>query len=125
MGRHRGHDVGRHGLTASGDLGSLAEKVVLLLLFVFISTNTAVLVLRKDKVEHRHFRVPVVVPYLALASCVVLLLQQGADIWLRAAILLAIGEPFCFLSQWIRTRKRTVNASNHQPALAHKDPLEL
>ncbi|XAS62613.1 hypothetical protein ACOM2C_03755 [Pseudarthrobacter sp. So.54] len=50
--------------TATGDLGSPAEKVVLFLLFVFISTNTAVVVLRRDKVEHQHFPVPIIVPIL-------------------------------------------------------------
>ncbi|MFP5312866.1 MAG: APC family permease, partial [Actinomycetes bacterium] len=87
-------------LTATGDLGSLAETVVLLLLFVFISTNTAVLVLRKDKVEHRHFRVPTLIPYLALASCVLLLFQQGPDIWLRAALLLAAGLVLYVVTRW-------------------------
>ncbi len=52
-------------LTLVGDVGTLAETVVLLLLFVFISTNVAVLVLRKDKVEHDHFRVWTWVPVLA------------------------------------------------------------
>ena len=42
-------------LTLVGDLSTLAETVVLLLLFVFISTNVAVLVLRRDTVEHRAF----------------------------------------------------------------------
>ena len=52
--------------------------MVLLLLFVFISTNIAVLVLRKDTVDHDHFRVPRLIPYLALGSCVLLLAQQEA-----------------------------------------------
>ena len=45
------------GLIVIGNLKALAELVVLLvvLLFVFISTNVAVLVLRRDKVEHAHF----------------------------------------------------------------------
>ena len=44
-------------LTLVGDLSTLAETVVLLLLFVFISTNVAVLVVRRDTVNHAHFRV--------------------------------------------------------------------
>ncbi|WOH20619.1 hypothetical protein IRJ34_09965 [Paenarthrobacter sp. GOM3] len=55
-------------LTLAGNLGSLAETVVLLLLFVFIRTNLAVPVLRKDKVSHQHFYVLIVVPSLALTS---------------------------------------------------------
>ncbi|GAA1116925.1 APC family permease [Arthrobacter flavus] len=78
-------------LSSTGDLASLAETVVVLLLFVFLSTNIAVLILRKDKVDHQHFQIPVVFPYLAIASCVLLMTQQSADIWLRAGILVAIG----------------------------------
>lgn len=45
------------GLTLTGDQGDLADTVVLLLLFVFLSTDIAVLVLRKDEVAADHFRV--------------------------------------------------------------------
>ena len=37
-------------LCATGSVAALAETVVLLLLFVFVSTNVAVLVLRRDEV---------------------------------------------------------------------------
>lgn len=78
-------------LTLTGDLSTLAETVVLLLLFVFISTNVAVLVLRRDHVEHDHFRVWTAVPVLAVGSCVLLLTQQSAAVWLFGAGLLAVG----------------------------------
>ena len=78
-------------LTLVGDLSTLAETVVLLLLIVFISTNVAVLVLRRDTVEHPHFRVWTAVPVLGVASCILLLSQQSAKVWLFAAILLAVG----------------------------------
>ncbi|CEA09178.1 putative amino acid permease YhdG [Arthrobacter saudimassiliensis] len=78
-------------LTLTGGLAALAETVVLLLVIVFLSTNVAVLVLKKDKVEHSHFRTPVVLPLLAIATCIMLLIQQDAGIWLRAGILLAVG----------------------------------
>lgn len=86
-------------LTLVGDIGTLAETVVLLLLFVFISTNVAVLVLRKDRVEHDHFRVWTVVPVLGVASCVLLLTQQSAQVWLYAAILLAVGAVLYLVSR--------------------------
>ncbi|MBN1094417.1 amino acid permease [Blastococcus sp. TML/M2B] len=86
-------------LTLTGDLGELANTVVLLLLFVFLSTNTAVLVLRKDRVEADHFRVWPVVPVLAVASCLLLLWKQEAGTWLRAAILLAVGVVLYLLAQ--------------------------
>lgn len=79
------------GLAMIGSLQMLAETVVLLLLFVFLSANTAVLVLRKDKVEHDHFRVPVVIPVLALVTCVVLLSQQTWQVWALGLGLLFVG----------------------------------
>ena len=91
-------------LTLVGDLSTLAETVVLLLLFVFISTNVAVLVLRKDTVEHKHFRVWTIVPVLGVASCVLLLTQQSGTVWLFGGILLAFGVVLYFAARWVRGR---------------------
>lgn len=87
-------------LTLIGDLATLAETVVLLLLLVFISANVAVLVLRRDRVEHEHFRVWTFVPVLGVISCVVLLSQQRPIVWLFAAALLAVGVVL-----WLVSRK--------------------
>ncbi|UQY35091.1 amino acid permease [Pseudomonas fulva] len=78
-------------LTLTGSLATLAQTVVLLLLFVFISTNLAVLVLRRDKVAQEHFRVPTWVPVLGVASCLLLMTQQDVQTWLRAGALLLAG----------------------------------
>lgn len=91
-------------LTLVGDVGTLAETVVLLLLFVFISTNVAVLVLRKDEVEHPHFRVWTFVPVLGVASCILLLTQQSGQVWLYAAVLLAVGVVLYFVARATRGR---------------------
>jgi basic amino acid/polyamine antiporter, APA family len=93
-------------LTLVGELQTLAETVVLLLLFVFISTNVSVLVLRRDPVEHDHFRVWTVVPVLGVASCVLLLTQQSAQVWMYAGILLAVGAVLHLLAKW-STRRTT------------------
>jgi APA family basic amino acid/polyamine antiporter len=87
------------GLTLIGDIGTLAETVVLLLLFVFISTNVAVLVLRRDTVEHEHFKVWTAVPVLGVASCVLLLTQQSGQVWLFGGILLAAGAVLFFVAR--------------------------
>ncbi|MGW9626844.1 APC family permease [Microbacterium sp. NPDC055521] len=87
-------------LTLVGDLATLAETVVLLLLLVFISANVSVLVLRRDKVQHEHFRVWTFVPVLGVISCLVLLSQQRPMVWLFAAILLAVGVVL-----WLGTRR--------------------
>jgi len=94
-------------LTTVGDLSTLAETVVLLLLVVFISTNIAVLVLRRDKVEHTHFRVWTIVPILGVASCVLLLTQQSAEVWLFGAILLAVGVLLFFIARLAQKRAET------------------
>jgi APA family basic amino acid/polyamine antiporter len=91
-------------LTLTGSLATLAETVVLLLLFVFISTNLAVLILRRDRVEADHFRVPTWVPVLAIVSCLILLTQQSAETWLRAGVLILVGVALYFLARVDGTR---------------------
>ena len=91
-------------LTLTGDLSTLAETVVLLLLFVFISTNIAVLVLRREPVQHKHFRVPTVIPILGVASCVLLLTQQSGEVWMYGGLLLAVGIALHFVAVWVRRR---------------------
>jgi amino acid transporter len=91
-------------LTLVGDLATLAETVVLLLLFVFLSANVSVLVLRRDPVEHPHFRVWTFIPVLGIASCILLLTQQRPIVWLFAAILLAVGVVLFFIARWARRR---------------------
>lgn len=78
-------------LSVVGTLALLAETVVLFLLLVFLSTNLAVLVLRKDRVEHPHFRTPRALPVLAVVSCLVLLTQTALQVWLLAGALLVAG----------------------------------
>ena len=86
-------------LTLVGDLGALANIVVLLLLLVFLSTNVAVLVLRRDRVEQPHFTAPVVVPVLAIGSCLLLLYTQEARTWLFAGVMLLVGAALYALGQ--------------------------
>jgi basic amino acid/polyamine antiporter, APA family len=80
-------------LTLTGDVGDLANTVVLLLLVTFASTNLAVIVLRSrpDEGERDHVRIPLALPWLGLASCVALAAQQEATVWLRAGLLLLLG----------------------------------
>ncbi|GAA4195606.1 APC family permease [Microbacterium oryzae] len=92
-------------LTLLGDLALLAETVVLLLLFVFLSANISVLVLRRDKVEHEHFRVWTFVPVLGIASCILLLTQQDGRVWLFGAIAIAVGVVLFFIAR--ATSKRS------------------
>jgi APA family basic amino acid/polyamine antiporter len=98
-------------LTLVGDLGDLANAVVLLLLLVFLSTNTAVLVLRRDHVEQPHFRAPAVIPVLAIASCLLLLWQQEARVWGFAAVLLLGGAVLFALTRLADRRTRATEGA--------------
>ncbi|AZS42775.1 putative amino acid permease YhdG [Microbacterium oleivorans] len=95
------------GLTLIGDLSLLAETVVLLLLFVFLSANVSVLVLRRDRVEHDHFRVWTAIPVLGIGSCILLLTQQSGTVWIFGAVLLAVGAVLFFATRWLRSRSAT------------------
>ncbi len=78
-------------LVSTGDLGKLAETTVLLLLCAFTIVNIAVLVLRKDVVDHDHFHAPTVAPILGAIACVVLIVNNEAEVFLRAGLLLLLG----------------------------------
>ena len=79
------------GLASTGGLGELADTTVLLLLAVFALVNIAVLILRREPVDHPHFVTPTLFPIVGAVVCLLLLTQQRPDIWLRAGILVGIG----------------------------------
>lgn len=79
------------GLVATGDISALASTTVTLLLLAFIAVNVAVMVLRRDPVEHEHFRTPLVLPVIGIIVCIGLLTQQSAQTWMRTGVLLGIG----------------------------------
>jgi amino acid transporter len=78
-------------LAATGDLSDLADTTVLLLLLVFAVVNVAVLVLRRDPVDHDHFRAPTLLPVVGAVACLVLATDKEGPIWARAGLLLALG----------------------------------
>jgi len=78
-------------LIATGDIAENAKATVLLLLLVFIVINVSVFVLRRDQIEHQHFRTPSIFPVLGILVCLALLTQQEGATFLRAGALLLIG----------------------------------
>ncbi len=52
-----------------GEVPALGGTTALLLLFVFTVVNIAVLVLRRERVDHTHFRTPTFLPVLGAISC--------------------------------------------------------
>ncbi len=89
-------------LVATGDVGNLAETTVLLLLCVFALVNVSVLVLRRDPVDHDHYRAPTWMPVLGALVCVVLILPitgRAAAVYARAGVLIAIGIALWFVNR--------------------------
>jgi basic amino acid/polyamine antiporter, APA family len=82
------------GLIFFADLAALGGTTSLLLLCVFTIVNVAVLVLRRDPVEHDHFHAPTALPVLGAVACAYLASplsgRAGAD-YRIAAVLMVIG----------------------------------
>nr|WP_202472952.1 APC family permease [Streptomyces sp. SID4921] len=82
------------GLVSTGEIEGLGDTTSFLLLCVFAVVNVAVLVLRKDRVDHAHFRTPTALPVLGAVTSLILaspLADRAADVYIRAGILLLIG----------------------------------
>lgn len=81
-------------ITFVGEVPALGGTTALLLLGVFAIVNVAVLMLRSDTVEHKHFRVPAIVPVLGALTCGFLVgpwTGRDPEQYLVAAVLLGIG----------------------------------
>lgn len=82
------------GLVSTGEIEGLGDTTAFLLLCVFAVVNVAVLVLRRDPVEHKHYRAPTVLPVLGAITALILaspLADRPAEVYIRAGVLLAIG----------------------------------
>jgi amino acid transporter len=101
-------------LVALGDLESLADTTVLLLLGVFVCVNVAVLILRRERVDHDHWRAPTVLPVLGAVACFGLIVQKAVEdaiIFAYAGGLLALGVVL-----WAISRALTGPAEPVDPA---------
>jgi basic amino acid/polyamine antiporter, APA family len=88
-------------ITFVGAIPALGGTTALLLLCVFVVVNVAVLVLRRDRGGHTHFRTPTVLPVLGVLSCAFLAGPwTGRDpVQYRiAGILMAIGVGLWFVT---------------------------
>ncbi|HEY6801137.1 MAG TPA: APC family permease, partial [Agromyces sp.] len=93
------------GLTFIGDIGTLAETTVLLILLVFLAANISALVLKKDRVAHSHFTVPRIVPVLGILASILLLTQQRGVVWLGAVAYIAVGSVLFLVARAARSRE--------------------
>jgi APA family basic amino acid/polyamine antiporter len=81
-------------ITFVGSVPQLGGTTALLLLAVFTIVNIAVLVLRKDKVNHDHFTAPTILPVIGAICCGFLVgpwTGRNPEQYTIAGILLAIG----------------------------------
>lgn len=100
-------------LVTTGTVSDLANQTVVLLLLVFIVVNVAVLVLRRERVDHDHFRTPAAIPVIGIVIIIVLLYQQEGEIFLRAGIILLVGLVLYLVNYFV---KRGLDRETpHQP----------
>ncbi|MGV9862048.1 APC family permease [Rhodococcus koreensis] len=81
-------------ITFVGEVPELGGTTALLLLGVFTIVNVTVLVLRRQPVEHKHFRVPTILPIIGALTCGFLVTpfaDRPAVQYQIAGILLGIG----------------------------------
>ncbi|MGN6407741.1 MAG: APC family permease [Curtobacterium sp.] len=92
----------------------LGGTTSLLLLSVFAVVNASVLVLRRDKVDHKHFRAGVIVPIIGVVTCLWLVLpfSSGRDPqqYQIAGALLALGILLWIVTWFTHGRKQADKA---------------
>jgi basic amino acid/polyamine antiporter, APA family len=113
-------------ITFVGAVPALGGTTALLLLGVFTMVNIAVLVLRKDKVDHPHFRSPTILPVLGAISCAFLVgpwTGRASVQYAIAGILLAIGIVLWFVTVLVM-RSQGLNPSGEElPPISHSGPV--
>jgi amino acid transporter len=113
-------------ITFVGAVPALGGTTALLLLAVFTIVNVAVLVLRKDRVDHEHFRSPTILPVLGAISCAFLVgpwTGRASIQYAIAGILLAIGVVLWFVTVRVM-RSQGLNPSGEELApISHSGPV--
>ncbi len=104
-------------ITFVGEVPALGSTTALLLLAVFTVVNVAVLVLRRDPVDHDHFAAPTVLPVIGAISCGFLATPfagRAGEQYVIAGILLAIGVVLWAVT--VAVNKRTGRSGESDPA---------
>jgi APA family basic amino acid/polyamine antiporter len=105
-------------ITFVGEVPALGGTTALLLLCVFTVVNVAVLVLRRDRVEHQHFKTPTILPILGAISCAFLAGPwTGRDTvqYTIAGVLIAVGVVLWVLTVWAN---RATGVKPAEPAMS-------
>ncbi|QGK68598.1 amino acid permease [Allosaccharopolyspora coralli] len=96
-------------LVSTLEIENLGSTTSLLLLTVFAVVNVAVLVLRKEKVEHEHFRAPTWVPVLGAITCAFFASPfsgRPATEYVIMGLLLGVGVLFWVVNYFVTGRTR-------------------
>jgi amino acid transporter len=92
-------------LVVLGDLTTLADTTVLLLLIVFIGVHASLIKLRRTPVDHEHFKAWAPLPWLGLVTCAGLVVQSVVDdpkLVLWAGGLIVFGLILWFVERAVR-----------------------
>jgi amino acid transporter len=109
-----------------GAVPALGRTTALLLLCVFTVVNVAVLVLRRDPVDHDHFRTPTFLPIVGAASCAFLAGPwTGRDpVQYRiAGVLLAIGVALWVVTVLINRAARHERTAPKMATMGGRGPI--
>jgi amino acid transporter len=101
------------GLVSTGKVQDLGDTTALLLLCVFAVVNVAVLVLRRETVDHEHFRAPTFVPVIGAVTCVVLatpVVGRDSSVYAIAGVLIGIGALLWFVNRALVGRQDDIDA---------------
>jgi amino acid transporter len=113
-------------ITFVGAVPALGGTTALLLLGVFTIVNIAVLVLRKDKVDHQHFRSPTILPVLGALSCAFLVgpwTGRASVQYAIAGILLAIGVVLWVVTVMVMRSQGLKPSGDELPPFSHSGPV--
>ncbi|MET0746079.1 MAG: APC family permease [Microvirga sp.] len=113
-------------ITFVGAVPALGGTTALLLLGVFTIVNVAVLVLRKDKVDHQHFRSPTMLPVLGAVSCAFLVgpwTGRASVQYAIAGVLLAVGIGLWFVTVIVMRSQRVNSSEENLPPVGRSGPL--
>jgi len=105
--------------TSEESITTLGGTTSLLLLSVFTVVNIAVLVLRRDSVDHDHFHAPTALPVLGAFVCAYLvtpLSGRESKVYQVAGLLLAIGIVLWFITWFTNRALGTRRTSVHDPS---------
>jgi amino acid transporter len=113
-------------VTFVGAVPALDGTTTLLLLSVFPIVNVAILVLRKDKVDHEHFRSPTILPVLGAISCSSLVgpwTGRASVQYAIAGILLAVGVVLWFVTVRVMGSQGLNPSREELPPIGYFDPV--